>query len=320
MNERAMIDTVRYVESRTYSCPLSLRLATCGGRVFLPGFKVVPAAGLDSFLIIHKKTKLRAKFCAKILAWVEVSLPKVLFDNNGKLLSSQSDIRNAFRRVDGILNSFSTSGRSGRIFRRVDLVWQFSGEPVLYANAHRNCFHPMIRKPVVDYGNNGLAWKGSQVTIRMYDKLLEQTKKTGDVVRVEVQLRGKKLRQVLANDAPVAKLDFVTCYIRYKSIVQKFQPQSVPDVRDPIDLLAYAQTEHGVNLWHHWKAHYKNPQSRNRVRREYLARKLRYSEIDWDDVLPARRPLWKAETDLKNGSTYKIAIITGHPISRICGK
>lgn len=214
--------------------------------------------------------------------------------------------------MDSILNLFSTVGNSERTFRRVDLVWQFAGDPALYANAHRNCLHPMIRKPVVDYGNNGLAWNGSQVTIRMYDKLLEQTKNTGNVIRVEVQLRGKKLRQVLANDAPVTKLDFATCYTRYRSIVQKFQPQPAPDVRDSIDLLAYAQAEHGLNLWNHWKAHYKNPQSKNRVRREYLARKLQYSEIDWEDALPAQWPFWKAETNPASGRTLKIAIISNN--------
>ena len=113
----------------------------------------------------------------------EVSLPRVLFGHNGKLLSSQSDIGRALHKVYALLDLFTGPALSQREFTRVDLVWQFKGNPSDFALAHCDCLHPMIRRPAIDYRNNGLRWEGSHLNILMYDKLLQQKKMAGDVVR-----------------------------------------------------------------------------------------------------------------------------------------
>src|SRR5204863_2048093 len=106
----------------------------------------------------------------------------VFFGQNGRLISCQREIDASFAKIDDLLNMFSTIVNSRRTFRRVDLVWQFNADPAVFANAHRDCRHPMIHKPAIDYGNNGLSWNGSALEILMYDKLLKHTKRIGNVV------------------------------------------------------------------------------------------------------------------------------------------
>lgn len=305
-----MIDTVRYRQSRIYSYRSNLAKAACGAHVFLPGFTVKPSFGADSVIVTHTQTRLRTRIWGSFVVWVEVSLPKVLFGHNGRLLSSQDEIDSAFRRVDRILDRFSTGSNHGREFSRVDLVWQFKGDPKVFANAHRDSRHPMIHRSAIDYGGNQLVWQGSKLRIGMYDKVLEQTRKrTGDVMRVEIQLRGDRLRKVFGLTTAMTHLDFLESYRTYRSIIRKFSPKPVPRVSRPVDLIAFAATRHSVNLWPHWKGHFKNSQALSRARRELLARKLKYSRIDWSELLPAKRPFWKAETGRVLGRTAKIALV-----------
>jgi hypothetical protein len=303
-----MIDTVRYFQSRAYSHPLPLKQAIVAGGAFLAGFQV-KCVGWDTYAIIHEQSKLRAVFCANTLRIVEVSLPRLLFGHNGKLLSWQSDINAALLKADSLLDRFSLALHSGRVFKRVDLVWQFQGNSVDFVAAHSHCRHPMMHDTPIEYGDTGLEWRGSKLKIKMYDKLLEQTKRPGNVIRLEVELRGKRMKSLLANGAQVTSLNFGTCYLTYRSIVQKFSTKLVPKITDTIDLLAFVQQKYSMNLWPHWKRHYKNPQSRNRARKEFLARKLHYFQIDWAKLLPPNRPFWRVNTDPATHGAIKIALL-----------
>src|SRR5437588_12639934 len=90
MNRRKMMDTVRYTQTRSYTCSVSLRSAARNS-AYINGCKVKDK-GLDSFLLTHKKTGLRAFFTGNRLNFVEVSLPRILFGHNGRLISRQSEI------------------------------------------------------------------------------------------------------------------------------------------------------------------------------------------------------------------------------------
>jgi hypothetical protein len=310
-----MIDTVRYYQPRTYSYPLSLKSTVVAGSVFVAGFRV-ECVGWDTYLITHTQSKMRAKFCANALRFVEVSLSRVLFGHNGRLISCQREIGDSFEKIDGLLNMFSRIVSNRRTFRRVDLVWQFKADPAAFANAHMDCRHPMIHQPAINYKNNGLLWKGSRLKISMYDKLLRHTKKIGQVVRVEAQLRGKVLSRHLGNGSEVTALTFNQCYQNYRDIIQGFRPKPVPKVTNVIDLIAFAVAGYNINLWSYWSRRYKKCQSRNRARKQLLARKLTYFAVDWEKLLPATRPLWKVNIDCKTGRVTRTAVLLIAPRKR----
>lgn len=290
-----MIDTVRYYQSRTYRYTVPLKQAIAVGGGFLAGYSV-RCVGWDTYVIIHKDSGLRAIFCAGALRRVEVSLPRLLFKRNGKLLSSQRDIDASLNEADALLDLFSSALSHRRVFTRVDLVWQFKGNPVEFAAAHAHCCHPMIHQPARDFRNSGLEWQGSQTKILMYDKSLEQTGRPGNVVRVEIQLKGGKLRKVLGRGVDLTSLTFRKCYHEYRSIILRFSPKPIPLVSDAIDLIAFARQVHGIDLWQHWQRNYTSRQSLNRARRQLLLRKVDYSSIDWLKMLPLGLPCRKTET------------------------
>jgi hypothetical protein len=298
-----MIDTVRYYQPRTYSYPLSLKSTVVAGSVFVAGFRV-ECVGWDTYLITHTQSKMRAKFCANALRFVEVSLSRVLFGHNGRLISCQREIGDSFEKIDGLLNMFSRIISKRRTFRRVDLVWQFNADP-----AHMDCRHPMIHQPAINYKNNGLLWKGARLKISMYDKLLRHTKRIGKVVRVEAQLRGRVLFRHLGNGSEVAALTFNQCYQTYRNIVLQFSPKRVPKIANVIDLIAFTDARHSINLWPFWSRTYRNRQSRNRARAQLLARKLRYFDIDWPRLLSATGPRVKVGINVQTGAVTRTVLL-----------
>jgi hypothetical protein len=299
-----MIDTVRYYQRRAYNYPVSLASIRKGGS-FISGFKV-ECKGYKIYVVEDCSSGLRAGFAANSLYYVEVSLPRILFGHNGHLIAWQNEIDAALQKVELILNQFSTALDPARVYRRVDLVWQFMGDPSIFALAHRHCRHPMIHRPPIAYGNDGLEWRGSSLKIIMYDKLLQQAKRSGDVVRLEVQLRGRSLVRLLGNRVAVSDLIFSRCYKTYRTIIQKFSAKLVPKISNTLDLIAFGTEKYNLDLWPHWASTYKNPQSLNRARRQLLVRKLKYFGVNWSTLLPKGRPVWGAETDPSSGRTKNI--------------
>jgi hypothetical protein len=139
----------------------------------------------------------------------------------------------------------------------------------------------------------------------MYDKQMELTGIAGDVVRVEIQLRGKRLKNELADeDGQVTDLDFDRCYEVYRKILLDFKPAPLADVKGIDELLAIAQREgfkyRGVPLLDLW-ARGKNPRY-VRAKKAAIARMvLRLSGIDWSQLLPedCYPPVVELKTDLE---------------------
>jgi hypothetical protein len=300
-----MIDTVRYSQGREYSYICDLESVITGKGTFIPGF-VVRCIGWDKYLIKHEQSGLCVVFCANRLEWVEVSLPRVVFGHNGKLIAWQRGIDVAVEAVDSILDRFSKITNARRVYTRVDLVWQFKGDPSLLYRAHRSCRHPMIRRTPIAYNNNGLEWRGSGLKILMYDKLLQQAGRNGNVIRVEVQFRGVRLRKLLGNSQTVTNLRFRRCYSTFRRIIKKFSPKLLPVISKPVDLIAFAAARHNVDLWPHWEKTYKNRQSLNRARNQFRASKLRYFRVRWSKLLPPSHPVWGAATNPTTHQSVKV--------------
>jgi hypothetical protein len=167
------------------------------------------------WLLTHESTGLRAVGSGNTIEYVECSLPRLLHGTNGMLLRDQLEIDLALQKLDLLLDEIGDPLDNTRSFSRVDLVWQFRGDPGLLINAHRNCRHKNIRADPLCSERGSLTWAGSQVRIRFYDKLRQMTKKPGDVIRVEVQLRGSLLRERFGSD-------FDECYKVYRQVLLGF--------------------------------------------------------------------------------------------------
>ena len=284
-----MIDTVRLFcpHERLPDVPHDWDLTTYASSKVRSGGEVVERAG---FTLEHRPTGLRAKGSGTTIEWVEASLPRLLYGHNGRLITCQHDIDRAMRMVSRLLKQVGEQLTALRYFTRVDLVWQFQGDPAAFMAAHRNCKHRSIRKEAGSFNHNSLWWHGSEMRVSMYDKVLEQTGKAGDVVRVEVQLRGKRLKKELAeDDGRVTSLDFDTCYRAYRRILLGFSPASLPKAGSMAQMLALAErhdwTANGVSAFDLW-AREKSAKQISRVRKQMATLRPEVHQIDWEALLP----------------------------------
>ena len=138
-----------------------------------------------------------------------------------------------------------------------------------------------------------MAFKGSEMRISMYDKTREQTKHNGDVVRVEVQLKGRVLKELLGGGERVTRLDFNTCYQAYRSILLGFDPSPIPDASNIARLLAIGELEH----WHsngisQFEIYTRDMSERNvrRLQHDMASFRPAVHQIDWSELLPADGP------------------------------
>jgi hypothetical protein len=252
----------------------------------------------------HIPTGLRAWGMADEIKWIEASLPRVLHGTNGKLLIDDNEIQDALAKVKQIVREIGTPLIYDEYFNRIDLVWQFRGNPADFLAAHHDLRHGKVRRQTSHYDDQGVTWPGSGLLIRMYDKLQEMTGKSGDVVRVEVQLRGNRLRQQMADETgQVTELNFDRCYQIYRDlIVSGFKPAPLSEIRGLDDFLAAAVrngwNEDGLPAFDMW-ARGKNPRYVQAKRSMIAKIVLRTSSIDWNQLLPEDEypPLVEMEAD-----------------------
>jgi hypothetical protein len=145
----------------------------------------------------------------------------------------------------------------------------------------------------VRYETRSLAFPGSEVRISFYDKLREQCGRDGNILRVEIQLRGRRLMQELGNGERVETLDFDVCYQAYRRIMLGFQPPALPRVSRIVELLALGEREgwtaggsSPVEIY----AASMSPGGVRRLRKEMASIRPSVHQIDWAELLPADGP------------------------------
>ena len=135
-----------------------------------------------------------------------------------------------------------------------------------------------------------MAFKGSEMRIAIYDKSLEQFKRNGDVVRVEVQLKGRMLKELLGGGDRVIKLDFDTCYRAYRGILLGFVPSPITKVSGIAEFLAIGEREgwssNGIPAFELYTRGMCRRQV-DRIRRGMAACRPELFKIDWSQLLPA---------------------------------
>jgi len=177
---------------------------------------------------IHKQTGMFVRFYDRRMV-VRVSLPRLLFTKNVRLISSQIQLEKALGMADTLTDQLATDSIITKIFRRVDLVWQVRGNMQDFILAHRLLKHPEIDKLAWVWQDETIMWAGREMSITMYDKFLSARKKSKNVIRVEIRFRGKKLKDELHNGMPVTKLDLLKCYSLFRRKVLCFYPRPFPD-------------------------------------------------------------------------------------------
>ena len=222
--------------------------------------------------------------------WIEGSLPRLLYGNNARLITTPDEMNEGLRRLRHKVRELGEL-QTGNYFTRVDLVWQFRGRMEDFRVAHQYAKQKSIRKGTGHYDGQSLYWPGSKMRVRMYDKVLEQTGKPGDIVRVEVQLRGKPLKDELAGGADrVQELDFWDCYAAYRRILLGFCLPPLPRVPKIAKLLAlgakHGWNADGVPAFELWTLG-KSPRQISRLRRELATLRPTVHHIDWAKMLPA---------------------------------
>lgn len=196
------------------------------------------------------------------ITWVAASLPRILFGQNSTLIRNQAQLNDALAKLDSLLAQFGTIVYARQHFTRVDLVWQFKRRVARFALSMFRVNHPEIRAEVCLFRNRkgitGIWWKsgaksgtggkGGPLIIRAYDKSDKGIKSPQPVLRIEVQLRGKKLTQKLGNNAPVNRLDIRDCYQAYRNTLLGFTPNPLPAVSSKNKLLMLAADELGIPI------------------------------------------------------------------------
>ena len=271
-------------------------------------FGKAPRQGVNT---IDEGSGLRVNRRGKSITAVEVSLPRLLFKDNKRLITGQRQIDKALDKVRRMLLQVAKPPINGIRFTRVDLVWHFlTQSPFEFLLAHRLCRHPEAQTEILEHRTGGgaldqIAWKGDRIRIQMYDK--RSSVPGRKVVRVEAQLRGKRLEGKLAEGQPLERLEFWRCYKCFRTLITKFMPKITPSIRSRIakrsratfdkDELLYFAEKMGVDVIGYAvsrDAHYKTVK---RLREKLAAYAFQELKIDWEKLLPAHRlpPIYHAD-------------------------
>ncbi len=243
-------------------------------------------------LLSDPETGLRVGGREESSRWLEVSLPRLLFETNGYVIRNQGQLEQAISRLNEIAATVTEFQRTSFKTRvtRLDLVGQFLVEPADMMAAHRETSHPLIRGRKSHYEGESLHFVGKERHCRIYDKVKEMSKVPGHVTRVEWQLRGKALSSAFGLEhVSMEDLTIEGCYQAYRNLCVRFTPTALPCDSNLYDLLSVAGKEGttvmGLSVFDYWSRG-KNRKTVSRVRREVAKRRSETFKIDWTELIP----------------------------------
>ncbi len=242
----------------------------------------------------HEASGLTASGDGGEIKTLTVSLPHLLHGSNGYLIKSQAEIHAATQRMDVLLSEVGRALNPGYRFSRVDLVWQFALDPERVIQAHRYTRHTRIRRNAGRWENESLFWEGSLISVKIYDKCREQFKRPGNVTRIEFQLHGKVLNQLLGDGfGKVTQLDFNQAYQAYRELTLGFCPADVPQGGSIAELLAIGEA---AGWSHNGQSQFDiyttgmNAEYKRTLQRQVAALRPKYFKLDWAALMPVDGP------------------------------
>lgn len=254
---------------------------------------------LENIRFLHKETGLRLQGvgtanCGRIET-LEVSLPKLLFGQNGRLITDQRQLDESIcilRKLLGDVLGAEFTKMTEAHLTRVDLVWQYRRDPAKMIEDLSKVRHPQVRKANRVYQGESVNFPGRERFLRIYDKEKEQKGRRGEVTRIELQLRGKALKDDLARKdrVTIKDLKFDTCYKAYRDFLMRFEPLKKIDLQKTIELLAWAvrndaKGNDGQMLFDLW-AEGKSDRHIRRTRAKIEQVNFKYRQWTFGDLLP----------------------------------
>ncbi len=157
------------------------------------------------------------------IARVEASLPKLLWGHNGRLITSQAQLKRGLTKLWETVNALAlVPPLSEWKLQRADLVWHFDGlgaERIVDAlSAFR---FPSVSSPPMHQAGRSVTWRGarSRFMLVCYCKS-RKAHVAGDVLRIEVRLVGRELVRLHGADW----WDFGGLWRAYRRIVMHLPP------------------------------------------------------------------------------------------------
>lgn len=247
----------------------------------------------SSRLFQHEPSGLRVGGGGAAATWCEVSLPRMIYGDNGIVLKPE-DCAASWGRLKALVATAAPGSQFKRL-TRIDLVHQFKADPREWIAMLRDIPHPKIRRKCKEWFDSGLTWPGSRVFINLYDKLLEKTGRLqGDIARLEFQIRGRDIPAGLWSAAD--GFNFSACYQAYRELCLGFVPRPLPAPTGLTQFLSWldssAVTIGGVRPLEVWLAS-KSRRSRYRIKAAVRRSVCPEKRIRFAELLPADHyPEW----------------------------
>lgn len=234
----------------------------------------------------HKESGLRVQSADGFASILEVSLPRLLFGHNGRLLRPH-EINMAYRAAVDLASDVVEDLRLESI-TRYDVVHHFQGFMCDFLDSLRGITHSKVRRKQVEYFDTGLSWPGKDCHIRLYDKKRESERIAGYIQRLEFQLRGSALRDVWSY---LGGFDPDALYEHYKLLCNGFRgSRPVPRLGSLAELLCVLQKQNfmveGVCIADRF-INAKTDRHQRRLRAEIKAVKLEYFNANFMEHLPS---------------------------------
>ncbi|MGN6555913.1 MAG: hypothetical protein ACTHLW_19570 [Verrucomicrobiota bacterium] len=287
-----MIDTVCYSQSHTLK----------GGKLSKQWKKTplhqtfASKFSIRSNVYLHSDSGLRFQYFGKGKANIQVSLPRLLFGKNAKLISNQEELDAAFRHVDDLIEEIALPPfTSEREFSRIDLAWQVKGNIKDFIFAHRALTHPEIHKKPWIWQDETILWAGKEMSICFYDKTMQTEEEPGAFVRIEIRLKNDKLKKEFGKS--LKNLNFLKSYQIFRRKLIQFAPNPIPQIskqptKNEIFILAenykWMVGPH-ESAFEFLTKNYSEPRRKQKLKL-VKATRLKAHRIDWGKELPLGKP------------------------------
>lgn len=229
---------------------------------------------------------------------IEASLPKVLWGNNARVLQDKAAFQSAWAKLTSCLDEIANPPSAEIAFTRIDLCWNYQTDPIDFFLAHESLNHPSIQKRMITYRNKtrltGLEWQGTKIRIKFYDKTSAKKtfpKVSKPLVRVEVQLRGAKLRELFNGNptTPLHEIVWEKCYSVFRDVLLNFPPLIVIPSLSGWDGVALAALGKGVDVFGILSKKM-NERSVRDLRKQLAPRLVKKYRVSWKWMLPPEFP------------------------------
>ena len=227
----------------------------------------------------------------KHLQYIECcSLPRLLWEHNGRLISNQAELDEALTKLWQEANTVAEMPLiSTWKPMRLDLVWQFEGLLAGRVIDALSAFRfPGVRKPPLHQAEHGVSWRGagSRFVVTAYDKTRKMLIQ-GDVLRIEVRLCGNEIRRLRGRDWQ----SFDGLWAAYREIV--LQLPNVPVANQsagwPEAVGQFVPAEYHEIVLTALKQKSNRTRRENRRRMRISAAAIRH-QLCWANLLPVNNP------------------------------